>query len=291
MKKTLFIAGACSGDERAVLELMSRVCGPSWIVGIADGAALGKSAGKPLAADDLLVVFCGEFKAEDGAAALKGTCDEQSLAQKCPPWVFCSFGSILDEAALGSLAGLLGTPAIASFALGAGTDAFRASAIEAAAAIRGLRDSFRAAMPAEALERRIGEYLAGHTTCALATVSPDGSPRVTPIEYRWHEGCFWFFSEGGLKFAGLDRVSLCVYDEYGSMAKVKGLQVSGQAELVPSDSEDARRIFSLRGVDPEVLARLRLHLNVFRVHPRAFELLDASLKAEGFDSRQVLVKP
>lgn len=41
--------------------------------------------------------------------------------------------------------------------------------------------------------------------------------RCTPIEYSYHDGRFWMFSEGGEKFIGLEKnenVCLAIYDKY-----------------------------------------------------------------------------
>ena len=59
--------------------------------------------------------------------------------------------------------------------------------------------------------------------------------RCTPIEYSWHDGCFWMFSEGGKKFIGLEKnpnVCLAIYNKYEGFGKLHGMQVMGTAELV-----------------------------------------------------------
>ena len=59
-------------------------------------------------------------------------------------------------------------------------------------------------------------YIQSHNTCALATGTGD-YVRCTPIEYGWHDSCFWMFSEGGKKFIGLEKnphVCLAIFDRY-----------------------------------------------------------------------------
>jgi nitroimidazol reductase NimA-like FMN-containing flavoprotein (pyridoxamine 5'-phosphate oxidase superfamily) len=285
MKKTLFVVGRCGNEERVALDLMARICGPSWTV---EAEAL-KAADLDAAE---LAVFALDPRPADAVSSLAAACGHFTAELSALPCVLCSFGGALEAPSRAAFGAALGAPAAAVFDLAEGSDAYRRSALEAAQAIRDLRDEgARARLPAAALERRIDDFLAAHRTCALATALPDGSPRVTPIEYLWREGSFWFFSEGGLKFAGLEtsaRVSLCVYDEYASMAKVRGLQITGRAELVPEGCEDWRRAFAARGIKPEALAAQGLRLNLIRARPELFELLDASLRAEGFDSRQLL---
>ena len=53
------------------------------------------------------------------------------------------------------------------------------------------------------LRSMVEEYIQSNNTCALATGTGD-YVRCTPIEYSWHDGCFWMFSEGGKKFIGLE---------------------------------------------------------------------------------------
>ena len=43
-----------------------------------------------------------------------------------------------------------------------------------------------------------------NNTCTLATGTGD-YVRCTPIEYSYHDGKFWMFSEGGEKFIGLEK--------------------------------------------------------------------------------------
>ena len=48
------------------------------------------------------------------------------------------------------------------------------------------------------LQAMIDDYIQQNNTCALATGTGD-YVRCTPIEYSYHDGCFWMFSEGGKK--------------------------------------------------------------------------------------------
>ena len=79
------------------------------------------------------------------------------------------------------------------------------------------------------LQAMIEDYIQRGNTCALATGAGD-YVRCTPIEYSYHDGCFWMFSEGGKKFIGLaenSNVCLAIYDKYEGFAKLHGIQVTG----------------------------------------------------------------
>lgn len=54
------------------------------------------------------------------------------------------------------------------------------------------------------------EYIRANNTCALATGTGD-YVRCTPIEYGWHDGSFWMFSEGGKSSSDLRRTPMCAW--------------------------------------------------------------------------------
>ena len=98
-------------------------------------------------------------------------------------------------------------------------------------------------MPEEALKQAVEKYIHENNTCALATGSGD-YVRCTPIEYSYHDGKFWMFSEGGEKFIGLEKnanVSLAIFDKYDGFGNLKSLQIMGRAEIIEpfSDSYNA----------------------------------------------------
>ena len=64
------------------------------------------------------------------------------------------------------------------------------------------RDQNSSHMDDAALKERIEGFIDKHNTGALATASGD-FVRCTPVEYNYVDGCFYIFSEGGLKFKGL----------------------------------------------------------------------------------------
>ena len=59
-------------------------------------------------------------------------------------------------------------------------------------------------MPEQQLKEVVEGYINANNVCALATGTGD-YVRCTPLEYSYHDGEFWIFSEGGEKFIGLAK--------------------------------------------------------------------------------------
>lgn len=54
----------------------------------------------------------------------------------------------------------------------------------------------------------IENYISDNNVCALATGTGD-YVRCTPLEYSYHDGKFWIFSEGGETLDGICLTFLC----------------------------------------------------------------------------------
>ena len=55
------------------------------------------------------------------------------------------------------------------------------------------------------------------------------------MEYSYHDGQFWIFTEGGEKFIGLERnknVSLAVFEKPPDFGALKSVLVMGTAKLI-----------------------------------------------------------
>ena len=116
----------------------------------------------------------------------------------------------------------------------------------------------RIAMPKEALEQAVEKYINENNTCALATGSGD-YVRCTPIEYSYHDGKFWMFSEGGEKFIGLEKnanVSLAIFDKYDGFGNLKSLQIVGRAEIIEPFSERYNAHAEYKKIPLEALKKL-----------------------------------
>ena len=145
-------------------------------------------------------------------------------------------------------------------------------------------------MPPTELRTAIDDFLSSHNTCALATGAGD-FVRCTPLEYLWHDGAFWIFSEGGRKFTGLEHngnVCLAVYEPYTGFGKLASVQVAGRAEVVDPASPEFVQAMGYRGIPEAQCDKIARMLHLIKIVPGEIDLLDSSLKKQGFDSRQHL---
>ncbi|MFM9280037.1 pyridoxamine 5'-phosphate oxidase family protein [Paenibacillus jiagnxiensis] len=110
-------------------------------------------------------------------------------------------------------------------------------------------------------EEEISRFLQGMSFGFLGTVGPDGRPRVTPLNFVYVDGCFYFHgSYAGEKMKhlqGSDVVSFTVADEYAlipsyfsdpemacpATSYFKSVTASGRAEAV-RDLDEKARIFT-----------------------------------------------
>lgn len=141
------------------------------------------------------------------------------------------------------------------------------------------------------LRAMVEEYIQSNNTCALATGTGD-YVRCTPIEYSWHDGAFWMFSEGGKKFIGLQsnpHVCLAIYDRYEGFGKLHGMQVMGLAELVEPFSEAYNAHATWKKLSLEFLRKLESPMHLIRVRPTRIECLFSDFKELGCAPRQTLL--
>ncbi len=146
------------------------------------------------------------------------------------------------------------------------------------------------AMPKEELEKTIEEYISTNNTCALATGTGD-YVRCTPIEYSYHDGKFWMFSEGGQKFIGLEKnenVCLAIYDKYEGFGNLKSIQVMGKTELIEPFSDRYNAHAKIKKIPIEALKKLEAPMNLICVTPVKIEMLCSEFKKNGYSSRQTL---
>ena len=143
-------------------------------------------------------------------------------------------------------------------------------------------------MDAAMLQEKITEYIEANNTCALAT-GAEGFVRNTPIEYSYHGGCFWMFSEGGEKFIGLEKnpnVCIAIFDKYAGFGSLKGLQVMGIAEMIEPFSEEYNAHAAVKNIPLTALQKLNPPMNLIKVKPVSADFLNSDFKKDGFDSRQ-----
>ena len=141
------------------------------------------------------------------------------------------------------------------------------------------------------LQAMIEDYIQRGNTCALATGAGD-YVRCTPIEYSYHDGCFWMFSEGGKKFIGLaenDHVCLAIYDKYEGFGKLRGVQVMGRAELVEPFSDAYNAHAAFKNIPLAALRKLSNPMHLIRIYPTQIDCLFSEFKDLGCAPRQTLV--
>ena len=146
------------------------------------------------------------------------------------------------------------------------------------------------AMPEEKLKKTVLEYINSNNTCALATGTGD-YVRCTPIEYSYHDGKFWMFSEGGEKFIGLEKnenVCLAIYDKYDGADNLKSIQVIGKADLVEPFSDTYNKHAKIKKLPVETLKKLASPMNLICVTPVKMEALFSEFKKNGYSSRQTI---
>ena len=151
-------------------------------------------------------------------------------------------------------------------------------------------DAAAVKMPDEKLKTAIEEYICKKNTGALATGS--GSHiRNTPIDYSYHDGAFWMFSEGGEKFIGLEKnkqVCLAIFDSYAGFGKLKGMQVQGEADIIEPFSEEYIAAATYKKIPIEALKKLPQTMYLIKVVPERIDFLNSDFKKDGYGSRQEL---
>lgn len=153
------------------------------------------------------------------------------------------------------------------------------------------RDADSVKMDRARLQAMIENYLEANNTCALATGTKD-YVRCTPIEYSYHDGCFWMFSEGGRKFIGLaenPNVCLAIFDKFEGFGRLRGVQVIGRAELVEPFSEAYNAHTAMKKIPLSALQKLKSPMHLIRVRPTRIDCLFSEFKDLGCAPRQTLI--
>ena len=146
-------------------------------------------------------------------------------------------------------------------------------------------------MPDERLQEEIDKFINSKNTCTLSTGDND-FVRGTPIEFIYNERNFYFITEGGLKYRGIiknKKAAITLYDDYSGFNNLKGLQMQGDAEIVPLNSDEYMKVIKLKGLKEEFLKNVPINMNVIKVKINRYEFLNSDFKKEGFDAKQVLV--
>ncbi len=136
----------------------------------------------------------------------------------------------------------------------------------------------------------IRDFIKRHNTCGFAT-GYGTYIRCTPIEYTYMDGNFWFVSEGGNKFIGLERnrnVSMAIFEYYGDARDSHGLQVTGTAQFYSNTSEEFKTLLAFKGIPYDAVKAAKVDVAVVRVVPSQFEMYDTDFVKMGYDVRQTV---
>ena len=173
----------------------------------------------------------------------------------------------------------------------ADTSYYTGETLRAAARYWDEKDANSVKLDRARLQTMIADYLKANNTCALAT-GAGNYVRCTPIEYSYHDGCFWMFSEGGRKFIGLaenPNVCLAIYDPYQGFGNLRGIQVMGHAELVEPFSEPYCAHAAHQKIPLSALQKLSSPMHLIRVRPTRIDCLFSEFKELGCGTRQTLI--
>ena len=148
-------------------------------------------------------------------------------------------------------------------------------------------------MPIEQLKPIVEDFLRNSAVCALATGTGD-YVRCTPLEYSYHDGQFWIFTEGGEKFIGLEKnknVSLAVFEKNPDFGELKSVQVMGTAKLIEPMSAEYIAHAEYKKIPAAALQKLANQghpMHLLCVTPVRMDALFSDFKKQGYDSRQKL---
>jgi len=154
-----------------------------------------------------------------------------------------------------------------------------------------VKDAKNKVVSQERLLSSIEAFLQENNTCALAT-GTGCFIRCTPIEYTYHEKALWMFTEGGEKFIALENnknVCIAIYHPYQGIGSLKGMQITGIAELVEPFSEEYINAAEFRKIPLDALKKLPDVMNLIKVTPVKIEFLNSEFKKEGYSSRQSII--
>jgi len=154
-----------------------------------------------------------------------------------------------------------------------------------------VRNAGNAAMDSSSLMEAAEEYIGVNNTCALAT-GAGTFVRCTPLEYTYHDGSFRIFTEGGEKFTALEKnknVCLAIFDKYEGFGKIKGMQITGTAEIIEPFSREYIAEAEHRKIPVGSLKDLPETLHLIRVIPERIEFTNSDFKKDGYSVRQEII--
>ena len=81
-------------------------------------------------------------------------------------------------------------------------------------------------------------------------------------------------------------LALAIYEPYGGFGKLKGLQVTGSAEIVEPFSSEYLKLLEHKKIPLEAMKKLPQPMHLIKIIPSGYDYLDSDLKKEGVSIRQ-----
>lgn len=156
-----------------------------------------------------------------------------------------------------------------------------------------------AQLPRREMERRIADALKSCNVCVIATCLND-VPRATPIEYYAKDLIVYIAASPQTKIKNLEgnpRCSVGIYNtpytDWTDWYRVKGLQITGRAELIHAEVQPeayaaALEVYDWRKYREAMGIEDAPHKTIFiKVIPEKIEFRDLGLMREGYGPIQV----
>lgn len=152
-------------------------------------------------------------------------------------------------------------------------------------------------MPKKQLENHIVRFLKTQNMCVLATCK-NNIPRATPMEYYSKGTSLYLVAEKGKKTENIKsnpNVSVGIFAPYKGWFSAKGVQITGTAKIITKKDEDefneALSVYEWQKSAEEIgIKNLPENIKLLKIEAKVIEIVDTSLKAKGFEARQVLTK-
>ncbi|HET6514712.1 MAG TPA: pyridoxamine 5'-phosphate oxidase family protein [Thermodesulfovibrionales bacterium] len=144
------------------------------------------------------------------------------------------------------------------------------------------------------IEKLIIKLLEECRLCVVATCS-DNIPRASTVEFFPMGTTLYILTEGGMKIDNIKRnprVSIALHAEFAGWSDVKGLQITGVAEIGEKGSrifDEGSEAYKRRRGSQSTALSLPDVMKVIRVKPAKLEYLDATLAEAGHDVRHTLL--
>lgn len=141
----------------------------------------------------------------------------------------------------------------------------------------------------ERLSGWIDDFLSSHKVLALA-VSTRDFIRCTPLEYSWHDGALWIFTEGGMKFKALQENrhgAAAIFDPDPSFGGLKSIQVEGNIDIIDPFTDEYNSAAAFRKIPLETLKKLAEPMWLLKLVPEEMTCLNSEFKKNGYGTRQI----